>query len=37
MSSGKSDRSMLIEERAKTSTLQGEIVIHERIQKTNDE
>mgnify|MGYP000986764944 CR=1 FL=1 len=33
MSSGKSDRSMLIEERAKTSTLQGEIVIHERIQK----
>tara|TARA_B110000967_G_C18437374_1_gene341512 strand:- start:269 stop:526 length:258 start_codon:yes stop_codon:yes gene_type:complete len=33
MSSGKSDRMMLIEERAKTSSLQGEIVIHERIQK----
>ena len=33
MSSGKSDRMMIVEERAKTSSLQGEIVIHERIQK----
>mgnify|MGYP006076609691 CR=1 FL=1 len=33
MSSGKSERIMLIEEQAKTSSLQGEIVIHERIQK----